>query len=146
MAKKLGNDYRLWVESSTPGTYNEIKGNQDLSISRDGAQVDTSTKSDFPYGTSAPGLRNLSIGASFIPDLPDANGYTRLMTLINAATTTPIALQIRKGGAAGADPADVVLEGQFYGTQANDGLGQNAPVTSQFTFVAAAAPTVDVLA
>lgn len=145
MAKKLGNDYRLWVESATTGVYNEIKGNQDLAISRDGAQIDTSSKSDFPYGTSAPGLRNLSITASFIPDLPDANGHGRLMTLINAATTTPIGLQIRKGGAGGVSPGDVVLAGSFYGTQANDGLGQNAAVTSSFTFVSAAAPTTDAL-
>ena len=146
MAKKLGNDYRLWIESVTPGTYNEIKGNQDLSISRDGGTIDTSAKSDFPYGTSAPGLRQLSVQASFIPDLPDANGYTRLMTLVNAATTTPINLQIRKGGATGVAPGDVVLQGAFYATQANEGLGQNAPVTANVTFVAASAPTTDALA
>lgn len=146
MAKKLGNDYRIWVESTTPGTYNEILGNQDLSVSRDGQTIDTSTKSDFPYGTAAPGLRSLSIQASFVPDLPDATGYTRFMTLANATVATPIPIQIRKGGAAGADPADTVFECDMYATQLNDGMGQNAPVTSSWTLVAAAAPTVDTLA
>jgi hypothetical protein len=146
VAKKLGNDYRLWIESATPGTYNEIKGNQDLSVSRDGGTIDTSAKSDFPYGTSAPGLRSLSIQSSFIPDLPDVNGYTRLETLANAASVTPINLQIRKGGSAGVSPGDVVLAGAFYATQFNHGKGQNAPVSANVTFVAASAPTTDVLA
>lgn len=146
MAKKLGNDYRLWIESSTPGTFNEILGNQDLSINRDGGTIDTSTKSDFPYGTQAPGLRTTSIQASFVPDLPDATGYTRLESLANAAVATPFNVQIRKGGTAGADPADVVFEGSVYATQMNHGMGQNAPVTFSTTLVLAAAPTTDLLA
>jgi hypothetical protein len=145
MSKKLGNDYRIWVESAVAGTYNEIKGNQDLSISRDGGTIDTSTKSDFPYGTQAPGLRQTSITASFIPDLPDANGYTRFETLASAAVATPIGIQVRKGGASGATPGDVVFECDMYATQVNHGMGQNAPVTLSTTLVAAAAPSIDAL-
>jgi hypothetical protein len=100
VAKKLGNDYRLWIESATPGTYNEIKGGQELSVSRSAATIDTSTKDDFPYGTSAPGMRQLSVPFSIIPNLPDATGYTRFETVANAATATPTNFQIRKGGSA----------------------------------------------
>ena len=57
MAKKLGNDYRLWIESATPGTFNEIKGGTSLKINRQASTIDTSTKDDFPYGTQAPGLK-----------------------------------------------------------------------------------------
>jgi hypothetical protein len=145
VAKKLGNDYRLWIESATPGTYNEVKGGQDLSVTRNGATIDTSTKDDFPYGTSAPGLRQLSIAASLIPNLPDATGYTRLETQAEATSSTPINFQIRKGGSAGSG-TDVVLAGSFYITDFNTSFGQNDAVKATFTLVAAAAPTTDVLA
>lgn len=69
MAKKLGNDYRLWIEGSTPGTYAEIKGGTTLKISRQAGQIDTSTKDDFPYGSQAPGLRTLTIDGEIYPNL-----------------------------------------------------------------------------
>lgn len=146
MAKKLGNDYRLWIDSATPGTFSEVKGNQDLSINRNSATIDTSTKDDFPYGTSAPGLRQLSIPFSLIPNLPDATGYTRLETVANAAAATPVNFQIRKGGSTGASPADVVLAGSFYVTDFNTTMSQNDSVKASGTLVAAAAPTTDTLA
>lgn len=145
MAKKLGNDYRLWIESVTPGTFNEIKGGQDLSISRSAATIDTSTKDDFPYGTSAPGMRQLSVPFSLIPNLPDATGYTRFETIANAGVATPTKFQIRKGGSTGST-SDVVFEGSMYITDFNTDLGQNAAVKATGTLVAAAAPTTDVLA
>jgi hypothetical protein len=145
MAKKLANDYRLWIESATPGTYNMIKGQQDLSVSRNAAQIDTTTKDDYPYGTSAPGNRQLSINCSIIPDLPDTTGYTLLESKANAATPTAVNFQIRRNGSTGADPADTVFKGLMYITDFNDDFGQNAPVKKTFTLVAAAAPTTDVL-
>lgn len=145
MAKKLGNDYRLWIESTTPGTFNEVKGGQNLSVTRNGSTIDTSTKDDFPYGTSAPGLRQLSISATLLPNLPDATGYTRLETQAEATSSTPINFQIRKGGSAGSG-TDVVLAGAFYITDFNTDFAQNGAVTATFTLVAASAPTTDVLA
>lgn len=145
MAKKLGNDYRLWIESTTPGTFNEIKGGQDLSINRSAATIDTSTKDDFPYGTSAPGMRQLSVPFSLIPNLPDATGYTRLETIANADVAAPTNFQIRKGGSSGLD-TDAVLEGSFYITDFNTTMGQNDSVKATGTLVAAAAPSTDVLA
>jgi hypothetical protein len=146
MAKKLGNDYRIWIESATPGTYNEIKGGQNLSVNRSGGTIDTSTKDDFPYGTQAPGLRQVAIPAAFIPNLPDANGYTRLATLANAATATPFNIQIRKGGSTGASPGDVVFECSVYVTDFNTSFDQNDAVKATCTFVSASAPTTDALA
>jgi hypothetical protein len=84
MAKRLGNNCRLLIESAVAGTYNEIKGQQNLAVNRNAATIDTSTKDEFPWGSSAPGSRSLSIPATFIPDLPDANGYDRLRTLVAA--------------------------------------------------------------
>jgi hypothetical protein len=122
VAKKLGNDYRLWIESATPGTYNMIKGQQDLSINRNGATIDTSSKDDFPYGTSAPGLRSLSIPFALIPDLPDATGYTRLETQALAATAQAVNFQIRKGGTTGNGTTDLVFQCSMYITDFNSQL------------------------
>jgi hypothetical protein len=58
VAKKLGNDYRLFIgDGAGTEVFTEIKGQQNLSITRNGATIDTSTKDNAPYGTQAPGLR-----------------------------------------------------------------------------------------
>lgn len=146
MAKKLGNDYRIWLESAVAGTYNEIKGAHDLSVTRNGSTIDTSAKSDFPYASQAPGLRAVTIASTFIPDLPDATGYSRLETLANATNAaSPFNIQVRKGGSAGLG-TDVVFQASVYCTDFNHNFGVNAAVQASCTFVAAAAPTVDLLA
>src|SRR5690349_21116328 len=122
MSKKLGNDYRIWVESAVAGTFNEIKGNTSLTINRAGGAIDTSSKETFPYGTQAAGARTVSIAATFRPDLPDATGYGRLASNAKAAVATPFNIQIRKGGSAGVAPGDVVFEGSVYATDFNDNL------------------------
>lgn len=144
MAKKLGNDYLLWVESATAGTFTLVKGQQSLSITRDAGSIDTSTKDDAGYGTSAPGLKSLKISLDMIPNLPDANGYTRLETLCNATPASPFNVQIRKGGAT-AVAADAVFAGSVYGNITSSEFGQNDAVKAKAEFTAAAAPTTDAL-
>ncbi len=144
MAKKLGNDYLLWVESAVAGTYNLVKGQQSLSITRDAGSIDTSTKDDAGYGTSAPGLKSLKISLDMIPNLPDANGYTRLETLCSATPAAPFNAQIRKGGATGGT-GDVVFAGSVYGNISSSEFGQNDAVKAKAEFTAAAAPTTDSL-
>lgn len=143
MSKKLGNDYRLWIESITPGTYNMIKGQQDGAINRSGSTVDQTTKDDFPYGSAAPGTRSLSIPFSLIPDLPDATGYTRFEGLANATVATAINIQVRKGGSAGNSTTDVVFQCSMYCTDFNTTFGQNDSVKATGTLVNAAPPTID---
>ena len=145
MAKKLGNDFLLWIESTTPGTYNLVKGQQALSISRDAGSIDTTTKDESGYGTSAPGLKSLKLSLDIIPNLPDATGYTRLETLASAAPAVPFNIQVRKGGATGAT-ADAVFAGSVYGNISSTEFGQNDAVKAKVEFSAAAAPTTDVLA
>lgn len=144
MAKKLGNDYLAWVESSTAGTYNLVKGQQSISISRDAGSIDTSTKDDQGYGTSAPGLKSLKITLDTIPNLPDAGGYTRLETLCNTTPQAPFNFQIRKGGPT-ATTADAVFSGSVNGNVDSTEFGQNDAVKSKFSFSAASAPTIDTL-
>ena len=144
MAKKLGNDYLVWVETSTAGTFNLVKGQQSVSISRDAGSIDTTTKDDSGYGTSAPGLKSLKLSLDTIPNLPDATGFTRLETLCNANPQAPFNIQIRKGGQTGAVGA-VVFAGLVYGNISSTEFGQNDAVKAKVEFTAAAAPTTDVL-
>lgn len=142
MPKKLGNDYRLWIESATAGTYNEIKGQTSLKISRQSSPIDTSTKDDFPYGTSAPGLKSLTIDVECYPNLPDANGYTRFETLSQG--TSPVNFQVRKGGSAGLT-TDKVFEGSLYIASFDTDMSKNDVVKCTAQLTLAAAPTTDAL-
>lgn len=144
MGKLLGNDYRLWIESATPGTYYEIKGQTTLRVNRQAATIDTGTKDDFPYATQAPGLKTLTIDFEIYPNLPDANGYTRFETL--SQDTDPVNFQIRKGGSTGADPTDTVFEGSLYIGNFGSSFDKNDVVKVSGQLSLAAAPTVDVLA
>jgi hypothetical protein len=144
MAKKLGKDYLLWIESSTPGTFNYIKGQQELEYSESAGSVDTTTKDDFPYSTSAPGSRGITIDFSCIPDLPDSTGYTRLETV--AASATPqIKIEIRKGGTSGSG-SDAVFAGTVNIASKTTSAGNGNPVGSKWQLTNAGAPTTNALA
>lgn len=144
MAKKLGNDYRLWIESTTPGTYNEIKGQQVLAMSRQSQAIDTTTKDNFPYGTQAAGTKTLTIDVDLVPDLPDANGYTRLETISKGSL--PVKFQIRKGGSAGNSTTDVVFEANMYVGGVDVTYGQNDTVKAKTQLSLESAPVIDTLA
>lgn len=137
--KRLGNNLRLQVEQAVAGTYAEIKGQQNLSVNRSSQQIDQSTKDNFPYGSSAQGLRSVSIPATFVPDLPDANGYDRLRTLANG--TSPFNIRIVNS----ADANAVVFECSVYATDRSDSMDMNAPGASSWTFVNSTAPVTDAL-
>jgi hypothetical protein len=144
MARKYGNDYHLWIDNGS-GTYNRVKGQTSSSVTRNGAVIDISAKEDFPYAAQGPGLRALSIAIEIIPDLPDANGYTRMETVANAVTPVPVNIQIRKNGVSGTG-TDVVFQGPIYITDFNTDYAQNGALKVNATLVASSAPTVDVLA
>lgn len=143
MAKKLGNDYRLWIETAVADTFAELKGQTTTKINRQAGQVDTSTKSDWPYGTSQPGRRVLSIDFELLPDLPDA-AFTRMETLSQAVPQAPVKFQIRKGGATG-DTDDVVFEALMNIGNLDTDFPDNAPVKANGQLTLASAPTVDTL-
>lgn len=143
MGYKLGNDYRPWIKGAS--VFAQIKGNTTLTINRNAATIDTSTKSDFPYATQAPGLRTLTIDAEFNPDLPDATGFGVLQAGANDDTGAPIEFQIRKGGAGG-DTADIIFHAMMYVGNFNTTMGRNDVVKSTCQLTLAAAPIVDELA
>lgn len=144
MGKKLGNEYRLWIESAVAGTYNEIKGQTTLKLNRQTSDIDTSSKDDFPYGTSASGLKTLTIDFECYPNLPDAQGYTRFETL--SLGSVPVNFQIRKGGSTGVTPGDVVFAASMFIGSFDTDFGKNDVVKSTGQLKLAAAPTTDTLA
>ena len=140
MAKKLGNDYRLFIgDGGGTEVFTEIAGQQDLSITRQTASIDTSTKDNFPYATQASGLKTLSISFNLIPDLPDAAGYGELETQALATTPVPWNFQVKKS-------STVVFEGSMYIGDFNTSFGQNDAVKVTGTLTLADAPTTDALA
>ena len=140
MAKKLGSDYRLFVQSTTASTFNQPAGQGNLTINRSKAFSSSATKDTEGVDTQTPGLRTLSITQAIIPDLPDANGYTRMETLdkSNAAEV----YQVRKKPFA---TGDVVFECLMYTALDNTGLEQGTSVSAGVTLQPAAQPTVDSL-
>lgn len=144
-SKLLGNNYMLWVESATPGTYNVVLGQGALSIARSATKIDLSTKDDGGYAASAYGLRDLVVSFECEPKLPDTTGYTRLETQCLANPPAPLNVQIRKGGTGGLS-ADAVLTASVYGNLDSSDMPQNGPVKVKVSLVAAAAPTLDTLA
>lgn len=106
MAKKLGNDHQLWVESATAGTFNTILGQGDLSVPRKSNPIDVSDKNSGGYGLTAAGNFDVRISLSGIPDLPDTTGLNRVDTQFKARNSNKF--QIRKSPFA---VGDVVFEG-----------------------------------
>ena len=143
--KGIGNNYYLWLETATPSTYALLKGQGNLKINRSSGSIDLSSKDNFPYALSAPGLRTLTISCDIKPDLPDANGYTRLETLCAASPQAPFNIQVRKGGLTGSG-TDVVFAASMYGTLTGTDMSQNAPLSVTLDLSLAAAPTTDTLA
>lgn len=143
MAKKLGNDYRVWIESATPGTYNQIAGQRSLSYSRSSQQIDVSDKNNSPYALTAAGLFDVQINFDGVADLPDANGYTLLETKFKAQTSWKF--QIRKGGSSGLD-ADKVFEATCNILELSNSFEQNGVVGYSCRLGLASAPTTDALA
>lgn len=145
MPKKIGNEYLLWIESATAGTFNLIKGQQDGTINRSASTIDTSSKEDYPYGTSSPGSRSVTIPFTYLPNLPDASGHGRFEAIANASTPTSVKIQIRKGGAT-AVSNDAIFEAVMYITEYTTDLSANSAVKVTATLTLASPPTIDALA
>lgn len=144
MAKKLGNEYRLWIETAVADTYGEIKGQTSMKVNRQAGNIDTSSKEDFPYGTASPGARAITIDVELFPNLPDVN-YTRLETKSQASPQEPVKFQIRKNGSAGSDSDDVVFESLLNIGNFDTDFPMNGVVKNTMQLTLAEKPTIDAL-
>ena len=141
MAKKLGNDYRLFVQSATAGTFNQPAGQGNLTRNGGKNFSSNATKDTQGYDTQQPGLRTLTLKQEMIPDLPDPTGYTRMETLDKTDATE--VYQIRKKPFA---EDDVVFEALMYTGLDNTDFNQGESVKVGVTLTLAEPPTVDALA
>lgn len=139
----LGNDYLGWIETATPGTFVALLGQGTLTENRSQASIDTGDKTSGSYGTGAFGNIQLKQSLDLKVNLPDA-GYSRLETMVNSRT--PFLWAIRKGGAAGADPGDVIFKAQVYASITSRTFTKDGTVDVKIDLMIAAAPTVDAIA
>lgn len=141
MAKKLGNDYRLFLRGSDGTTFSQPAGQGNLTKNGGKNFTSNATKDTEGYDTQQPGLKTLTLKQDLIPSLPDPTGYTRMETL-DKSNATEI-YQIRKKPFAA---TDVVFEAAMYTGLDDTGFNQGASVTVGVTLTLAEAPTVDALA
>lgn len=139
-----GKKYKLWIEGAVAGTYNPIKGQQDLDIQLTRNTDPATTKDDENYETVFPGLITGSIAFSGQISLPDANGFTLMETAFKAATVKKF--QIRKNGDAGVAPGDVVWECEHYVLECSAKFPLSGPSTATGRLGLAGAPTINTLA
>jgi predicted secreted protein len=139
MAQLDGNTYRFQVESTTPGTYNEVAGQQGMDLNGSAGTTDVSTKSSGAYALKRSNKRDVVVSLEGLADLPDANGFTRLETLMNANPQVPFNVRIVKL------PSTVVFAASVYGGSFSKGFPQDGNVSYSATFTLAAAPTTDAL-
>jgi predicted secreted protein len=136
MAKLDANLYQCFIESSTPGTFNVIKGQRSSSV---GASLNTysiATKDSGGWDINGAGLLQADMSVELVPDLPDSTGYTRCETLFAAKTATRV--QWRFG-------STVVFDAPVLITSINRDFPFNDAVGSQISFVLTGAPTVNAL-
>lgn len=138
--KKLGSDYRLFLQTATAGTFVQPAGQGNLGVQRGKGFNSSATKDTEGVDTQTPGLRTVSLKQDITPDLPDANGYTRMETL-DKSNATEI-YQIRKKPYA---TGDVVFECAMYTALDSTDFNQGESVKVSVTLQPAAQPTVDLL-
>ncbi len=137
MPKLDANLYQCFIESSTPGTFNVIKGQRSSSV---GASLNTysvATKDSGGWDINAAGLLQADMSVELVPDLPDSTGYTRCETLAAAKTVTRV--QWRNG------PTTVVFDAPVLITNINRDFPFNDAVGVQISFALTGAPTVNAL-
>jgi hypothetical protein len=139
MAKALGNDKRLFVNTSGT-TFAELKGQGKLTMGRSTDKIDGSTKDTGSYKVSFPSQQDVTLTQEFVTDLPDP----ALAAVFTAAKSrASVRFQIRDGDLSDTKVVfDCVMNiGNF-----NRDLGVNELDAGSFELYAAVAPTVDLLA
>jgi len=140
MAKKLGNNYRLFVQDVGGTTFSQPAGQGNLTKNGGKNFTSNATKDTEGYDTQQPGLRTLTLTQDMIPDLPDATGYTRMETLDQSDATEVYQIRKKPFG-----DTDVVFEALMYTGLNNTDFNQGESVKVGVTLTLAAAPTVNAL-
>lgn len=137
MPKLSSNDYRLRVDSATPGTFTEVAGQISVSIDRGEVSFSTIDKAS-TVETTGRALRNYAVSLEYRPDLPDANGHARLQAIYDSGASTVI--QVVKVGT-----PTVVFACPMRCTSLSMGSPLNDVITYTASFTPTGAPTTDTL-
>lgn len=137
MPKLSANDYRVRVDSATPGTFTEVAGQISVTVDRGETSFSNIDKAS-TVETTLRALRTYGLSLEYRPDLPDANGHARLETIFASGAATNI--QVVKVGT-----PTVVFQCQMRVSAMNTGSPLNDVNTINVTFVPTAAPTTDTL-
>lgn len=141
MAVKIGNDYMIWVAAAGGSpAYALLGGQQDGSLEMSAQSIDASHKTSGTVALKLPGLRDISINTTFVADLPDT-GYTVVETAHKSRAA--MLVQVRKDGAAGTAPDDVVFAASFYVNTLSVNAALNGTLNGSVSFELAAVPTTD---
>lgn len=138
MPKLSANDYRIRVDSATPGTFAEVAGQISASIDRGEVNFSNIDKAS-TVETTLRAMRNFAVSMEYRPDLPDVNGHDRLQTIYASGASTVI--QLVKVGT-----PTVVFSCPMRVSAMNFGGPLNDVATINVTFTPTGAPTVDTLA
>ncbi|MCU0892472.1 MAG: hypothetical protein MUE77_12210 [Sandarakinorhabdus sp.] len=142
MAVKNGNDYMVWVAApATTPSFALMAGQQNLTFETSQQTADASSKTSGTVAIKLPTLREITIGVDFVADLPDAAGYTVVETAHK--TQSRVLVQVRKDGATGSAPDDVIFQAEMWATNLSVNPGLNAALAGSVQFVLAATPTTD---
>jgi hypothetical protein len=144
MAVLIGNNYLVWV--AAPGgspTYTTFGGQQDGTLESNRATFDASHKTSGTVALKGPGLRDVTINLNYVADLPDT-GYTVVETAHKGATGR-VLVQIRKDGAAGTSPDDVIFAAEMLVTNLSVAQALNGAVSGSVNFELSAVPTTDLV-
>jgi hypothetical protein len=139
MPVKNGNDNMVWV-SAVGGTPALLGGQQDHSIEGSQQTIDATHKTSGTVNLTLPANRSISIPVNFVSDLPDA-AYTAVETAHK--NRTRVLVQIRKDGALGTAPDDVLFAAEMWAVNLQVNSPLNGAVAGSVTFELAAVPTTD---
>lgn len=139
MAFLDGDNYKLFVEGSTAGTLALLKGQRELSHDMALGNFSRSTK-DSKTDIFGAGAIGHTVTVAYLPDLPDADGATRIHTRVAAHDT--LRIQIRKAPFAA---TDVVYDCVKIASGYNAAYPFRDAVGRQLTLVPASPPTVNLL-
>lgn len=141
MAKKLGHEYKVYVDNGS-GVFNPIAG--EVSHNRDGstALVDTSSKGTGQFATQAPTRKTFVITVTGKKDLPDTNGLERAYALQKVYPQVAVTWQVRKDPFAG---GDVIFAGSMFVSNFSDESPDVDNASFSFQLTCASAPTTDLL-
>lgn len=137
MPKLSANDYRVRVDSATPGTFTEVAGQISVTVDRGEVSFSTIDKASTVEVTGR-AMRTYGLSLEYRPDLPDASGHGRLETIFTSGAATNI--QVVKIGT-----PTVVFQCAMRVSAMNTGTPINDVNSVNVTFVPTAAPTTDAL-